>query len=139
MASPACAGLAAAALLLAAGTAQAQTMGSSSSQFNSGYNGAGALNQAVNVSTRDANNNQVFINGVMQAPQGSIFSNTSGFSQTSTAGGVGVSGLATAIGNSLNVVVEGSWNRVTVDSTQINNGQVSANASLNGQIKLEGP
>ncbi len=132
-------GLAVLLLLCATGGARAQTMNASSSQFNGGYNAAGNLNQAVNISTRDANNNQVFINGILQAPQGSIFSNSTGVSQSSTSGGVGASGVATAIGNSLNVVVEGSWNRVTVDSTQINNGQITANASLNGQIKLDGP
>jgi holdfast attachment protein HfaA len=125
------------AALLAGGQAQAQ-IGGSSAHFNSGYNGAGSMNAPINVGTTDANNNQVFINGVMQAPQGSIFSSASGVSQSSTSGGVGGTGLATAVGNSLNVVVEGSYNRVTVDSRQINNGDVSANVSLNGQIKLDG-
>jgi holdfast attachment protein HfaA len=131
----------AAALVLsaAAGAAEAQTLGASSSRFNAGYSGSGSLNAPINIATRDANNNQVFIDGVVQAPGGSIFSSASGVSQSSTAGGVGASGLATAIGNNLNVVVQGSWNRVTVDSTQINNGQVSASANLNGQIKLDGP
>ena len=129
-----------AAFALAAGAAQAQTMGSSSSQFNGGYSNSGvSLNSPVNIATRDANNNSVYVNGIMETPQGSIFSNASGVSQSSTSGGVGASGLATAIGNSLNVVVEGSWNRVTVNSTQVNNGDISANASLNGQIKLDGP
>jgi len=35
-------------------------------------------------------------------------------------------------------VVQGSYNRVTVDSTQINNGDISANASLNGRVNLDG-
>ena len=122
-----------------ADTAMAQTMGASSSQFNGGYSNSGALNSPVNIGTRDANNNQVYVNGILETPQGSIFSTASGVSRSSTSGGVGASGLATAIGNSLNVVVEGSWNRVTVDSTQVNNGNISATASLNGQIKLDGP
>jgi holdfast attachment protein HfaA len=125
--------------LTIAGAAQAQSMNASSSQFNSGWGGSGALNSPVNIGTRDANNNQVFVNGILETPQGSIFSTASGVSQSSTSGGVGASGLATAIGNNLNVVVQGSWNRVTVDSTQINNGAVTANTSLNGQIKLDGP
>ena len=137
--SVAWAGLGVALALTASGPALAQSMGASSSQFNGGYSGAGSLNGPINIATRDANNNQVFVNGILETPQGSIFSTASGVSQSSTSGGVGSSGLATAIGNSLNVVVEGSWNRVTVDSTQVNNGNVSASTSLNGQIKLDGP
>jgi len=137
--SMALAALALAAAALAA-PAQAQSLNTGSSQFNGGYGGtSSSLNQPINVATRDQNNNQVFVNGVMQTPAGSIFSNANGVSQSSTSGGVGASGLATAIGNNLNVVVQGSWNRVTVDSTQINNGDVSANVSLNGQIQLDGP
>jgi holdfast attachment protein HfaA len=129
--------MAAAAVTLAT-PAAAQTMSGSASQFNGGYGGSAGLNQPVNVSTRDENNNQVFINGSLQAPAGSVFSRSSGWSQNSSSG-VGGSGLATAIGNNLTVVVQGSWNRVTVDSTQINNGDVSATTSLNGQVNLDGP
>lgn len=125
------------AAILAGGEAQAQ-IGGSSARFNSGYNGAGSMNAPVNVANTDSNNNSVYINGVMQAPQGSIFSSANGVSQSSTSGGVGGQGLATAVGNNLSVVVEGSYNRVTVDSRQVNNGDVSANVSLNGQIKLDG-
>jgi holdfast attachment protein HfaA len=135
-----CAGGAAVLLVVAAaGGAEAQSLNANSSQFNSGYNAAGSLNGPINIATRDGNNNSVYVNGIMQTPAGSIFSNATGVSQSSTSGGVGSSGMATAIGNSLNVVVEGSWNRVTVDSTQVNNGNISATTSLNGQIKLEGP
>ena len=136
----ACAALAALTMVAAlAGTAHAQSMNTGSSQFNGGYSSSGMLNGPVNIGTRDANNNQVYVNGILETPQGSIFSTASGVSRSSTSGGVGATGLATAIGNNLNVVVEGSWNRVTVDSTQINNGNISATASLNGQIKLDGP
>lgn len=132
--------LGAAALLigLVAGSAQAQTYNNNGGSFNSGYGGSmSALNSAIDVSTRDANQNSVFINGIMQAPAGSVFARASGFSQSGSTG-VGSTGLATAIGNNLSVVVQGSYNRVTVDSTQINNGDISANASLNGQVNLDG-
>ena len=133
--------LVAAALLAASGApALAQTINNNGSSYNTGYsNTAAGLNQPINVSTGDANNNRTFINGILQAPAGSIFSQNTGVSQSSTSGGVGGQGLATAIGNSLNVVVEGSNNLVIVDSTQTNNGAVSANVSLNGQVKLDGP
>ena len=41
-------------------------------------------------------------------------------------------GGATAIGNSLNVVTTGSNNTVIVNSTQTNNGDQTANVSING-------
>jgi holdfast attachment protein HfaA len=125
--------------LVAASPAAAQTINNNGGSYNTGWNGAGSLNQGIDVATQDQNHNQTFINGILKAPAGSIFSQNTGVSQSSTTGGVGGQGLATAIGNSLNVVVQGSYNRVTVDSTQVNNGAVSANVSLNGQVNLNGP
>ena len=52
--------------------------------------------------------------------------------------GFGQLGGATAIGNNLNVTVQGNWNTVIIDSTQINNGDVTANVELNGQVDLDG-
>jgi holdfast attachment protein HfaA len=130
-------GAAAAAMLLASAPGASAQMNGSGSQFNAGYGGA-QLNRGIDVSTRDENNNQVFINGRMDAPEGSVFSRAGGASRSSSEGGVGGGrGLATAIGNNLTVVVQGSWNRVTVDSTQINNGDVSAQTSLNGSLDLQ--
>ena len=40
-------------------------------------------------------------------------------------------GQATAIGNSLNVTVLGSHNTTIIDSTQINNGNQTATATVN--------
>jgi holdfast attachment protein HfaA len=132
-------GAAAALAAALAGAAQAQTLSNNGGSYNAGYGGGSAnLNSAIDVSTRDSNQNSVFINGVMQAPAGSVFSRANGFSQSNSSG-VGSTGLATAIGNNLSVVVQGSYNRVTVDSTQINNGDISASASLNGQVNLDGP
>jgi holdfast attachment protein HfaA len=122
--------------LACASGASAQNMNGSTSQFNSGYGGS-QFNRGIDVSTRDANNNQVFINGRMDTPIGSVFSRSSGVSRSASSGGVGGGGLATAIGNNLNVVVQGSWNRVVVDSTQINNGDISAQTSLNGSLNLQ--
>jgi holdfast attachment protein HfaA len=121
------------ALLACAWGARAQSY--SSSQFNSGYGGTNGsnFNRGVDVSTRDENNNQIYINGRMDAPAGSVFSNSSGTSRAYSSG-VGGGGLATAIGNNLNVVVQGSWNRVVVDSTQINNGEVTAQTGLRGSL-----
>lgn len=124
-------------IVAAASAAQAQTINNNGAAYNSGYGRNGSLNNGIDVSTRDQNQNSVFINGIMQAPNGSVFSRASGFSQDSS--GVGAGGMATAIGNNLQVIVQGSYNRVVVDSTQINNGDISANASLNGLVNLDGP
>jgi holdfast attachment protein HfaA len=54
-------------------------------------------------------------------------------------GGAGFSGAgsATAIGNQLNVITQGSWNTVIVTNTQINNGDINANSNvLNGGLNL---
>jgi holdfast attachment protein HfaA len=128
----------AAALFACASAASAQNLNGSSSQFNSGYGGSGGsqFNRGVDVSTRDENNNQIYINGRMDAPAGSVFSNSTGTSRAYSSG-VGGGGLATAIGNNLNVIVQGSWNRVVVDSTQINNGDVTAQTGLNGSLDLQ--
>ena len=79
--------------------------------------GTGNMNSASNYSMRDANGNLTMVNGQIQP---SIYSNASG-SQFVTAG-VGMAGAAgqaygqaTAIGNSLNVIVIGSHN--TTSST----------------------
>ena len=55
--------------------------------------------------------------------------------------GFGDQSTNTAIGNQLNVVTQGSFNTVIVDSTQINNGNQTAlqNAdpvALNGELNL---
>lgn len=84
----------------------------------------------MTVTSRDANGNRVIVNGRAQA---SAYASASGAGYRRT----GVGGTATAIGNQLNVVVQGSWNTVIVDAQQINNGDVSANVSLNGGLDLD--
>lgn len=105
----------------------------SSSSFNAGYNmTAGEENRAAVGGTRDANNNRVITNGLLGG--GSV---QDGVQQGAISGsGNHGSGSATAIGNSLNVTVTGSWNTVIVDSKQINNGNQTATTSLNGELKL---
>jgi hypothetical protein len=115
---------------------------SSSANYNNPYGmAAGQENQAVNPSLRDQNGNLTVVNGQFTS---SSFSRQTGVqsmgtisgSQLSTLGtssGVGTTyGTATAIGNSLNVVTVGNNNTVIVNSSQINNGNQSANVSLNG-------
>jgi holdfast attachment protein HfaA len=129
-------GLAVAGLCLAGG-AEAQTMNANSASYNAGYNRtADQENQAVNPTMRDANGNLVVVDGVIQAGQDqSVFSNTGAASGAFDAvAGVGGSGAATAFGNNLVVVTQGSNNTVIVNSRQVNSGNVSASSSLNGGV-----
>ena len=53
---------------------------------------------------------------------------------TTLTGGIGdgfssVAGSSQAIGNQLNVVTQGNWNTVIVNSNQTNNGDISANTN----------
>jgi holdfast attachment protein HfaA len=98
------------------------------------YNGYGAANQnaASNYSMRDANGNLTMVNGQVTSSQ---YASQSGAQYAG--GGVGMGGAgptygqATAIGNSLNVVVLGSHNTTIIDSSQVNNGNQTATANVN--------
>ena len=117
-----------------AGAAHAQSASSSFSGFSKS---SSSYEAPVNVATRDANGNMEIVNGVMQSPAGSIFSNlaSSGVSGVST--GSATSGQATAIGNNLNVAVSGDYNTVIVNSSQTNTGAVTASTTLNGKVNLD--
>jgi holdfast attachment protein HfaA len=118
--------------VLAASAAHAQTWTSASN-----YNGYGASTQNTpsNYSLRDANGNLTLVNGQFESSQYS--SQTGTQFAGSTSGGVGTSGAgaqygqASAIGNSLNVVVLGSHNTTVIDTTQVNNGNQTAVVDLN--------
>jgi holdfast attachment protein HfaA len=139
--------LAAALAVFDAGAASAQTMNTNSAAFNAGFGRtAGEENRPVNVGLTDANGNFTVINGVVQAPAGSIFgevraaaaaSVSAGFSFTSGAGdsftGAGSGSSASVVGNNLNVVVQGNNNTVIVNSTQTNTGALSATSTVNGK------
>lgn len=126
----------------AASTATAQSSGSSgAAQFQAGYGGSRyTTGRAQTGSTRDANGNRLIVDGIIQAGASSYSQTSGGVSSTySGAGGSNGSttvGGSTAIGNSLNVVVQGNWNTVIVNSNQVNNGDVSAGTDLNGTLNL---
>jgi holdfast attachment protein HfaA len=100
------------------------------------YNGYGNTTQNTpsNFSLRDTNGNLTLVNGQFV---GSNYSTSTGVGAANAQGGVGMfgapttSGQATAIGNSLNVMVLGNHNTTVVDTTQINNGNQTATAALN--------
>jgi holdfast attachment protein HfaA len=91
--------------------------------------------------------NRVVINGIIQTGVG-VSAQASAYGSVQT--GLGAEGggyygpfanaNASAIGNQLNVVVNGNYNTVVVNSNQTNTGNVTANAgaSANGQSASEG-
>ncbi len=137
---PALATLAAAMLLLPT-VAAAQSAGSSGmGTYQAGYGGSRYSTARTQTgSTRDANGNRLIVDGIIQAGA-SAYSSASGGVSSSFSGAGGSGGTAiggsTAIGNSLNVVVQGNHNTVIVNSTQVNNGTVTAGTSLNGTLRL---
>ena len=88
------------------------------------------MENTLDVSTRDANGNRVIVDGVILDGASDTFTQT----DNQGAGGVfaGAGGrtrwsTATAIGNNLQVITQGNYNTVIVNSTQTNNGDVTAN------------
>ncbi|HWW12270.1 MAG TPA: holdfast anchoring protein HfaA [Brevundimonas sp.] len=133
----------AAAILLAAAAlpvaAQAQSAGSSSmGTYTSGYGGARySTAQPQTGSTRDSNGNRLIVNGIIQSGASAYSSTSGGVGNNYTGAGRGQTiGGSTAIGNSLNVVVQGNHNTVIVNSSQVNNGNVTAGTDLNGTLRL---
>ena len=124
------------AALMAPAGAFAQSAGSSGmGSLQAGYGGSRYTTARPQTgSTRDENGNRLIVNGIIQSGASAYSSQSGGVS--SNWGGVGGSGGptiggSTAIGNNLNVVVQGSHNTVIVNSSQVNNGNVTAGTNLN--------
>lgn len=120
--------------VLATGAAQAQTFNTNSAEFNGGYGrGPGTENMPVDVDTRDARGNRLIVDGLIQeTDEDGTWSRRDGRGAAYGSG-------ATAIGNNLVVVTQGDWNTVIVNSTQTNNGNVTANSQgsvINGELDL---
>ena len=129
-------GRASAGVLLAAvagGAAQAQSFNTNSAQFNGGYGRApGTENMPIDVDTRDVRGNRLIVDGLIQDGSEDAYTQTEGRGAAYGSG-------ATAIGNNLVVVTQGSWNTVIVNSTQTNNGNVTATNTapvINGELDL---
>ena len=128
--------------VVAASAASAQSTGSAgAAQFQAGYGASRYTTaQASSGSTRDANGNRLIVDGIIQAGASSYSSSSAGVSSGyagagSSKGGTAIGG-ATAIGNSLNVVVQGNRNTVIVNSTQTNTGNITAGTALNGTLNF---
>jgi holdfast attachment protein HfaA len=116
----------------------AQVSGEFERPFGYGY---GEEQTPYEANTRDAAGNRVIIDGrIMTGMDQSSLSMSSAsagsWSQATAGAGYG-SGTSsgTAIGNQLNVITQGNWNTVIVNSTQINNGNQTT--VLNGKINLQ--
>lgn len=128
------------AVLLTPTAASAQSNGSSGAgQFQAGYGGARYTTaRAQTGSTRDANGNRLIVDGIIQSGASSYSSSSAGAASAySGAGGSGGIAGSSAIGNSLNVVVQGDHNTVIVNSHQVNNGDITAGTALNGTLDLD--
>jgi holdfast attachment protein HfaA len=118
--------------LTAASAAQAQDMSTNSAAFNAGYGRvAGQENHPISVGMRDANGNLVIVDGlILHGEDQSTFSASGAVSgAVDTFSGVGASSSANAIGNNLQVITQGNYNTVIVNSVQTNNGNVSASST----------
>ncbi|GAA0867737.1 holdfast attachment protein HfaA [Brevundimonas basaltis] len=131
-----------AALIVTPAVAAAQSAGSSGmGAYQAGYGGSRYTTARPQTgSTRDQNGNRLIVDGIIQAGANSYSSASGGVSSSfsgvgGTNGGTAIGG-STAIGNSLNVVVQGNHNTVIVNSRQVNNGNVTAGTSLNGTLRL---
>ncbi len=114
-------------------TAQVSSSGGMA-QFQNGYGGARqSVTSAQTGSTRDQNGNRLIVDGIIQ-PNASSYSRQSGVSQQGSGAAYGSGSGATAIGNNLNVVVQGSHNTVIVNSRQTNSGNVTARNDLTGTL-----
>jgi holdfast attachment protein HfaA len=115
--------------------ASAQSMTANSATYNAGYGRtAGQENRPVDVSTRDANGNRIVVDGlILTGDDQSVFSRAGA---TAGAGdvfsGAGANGSASAIGNNLVVVTQGSYNTVIISSQQTNNGNQTATTTITG-------
>lgn len=125
---------------LAAGTgAAAQSMTTNSAEFNAGYGRySGQENRAVDVTTRDANGNRVIVDGLILTGEDQSSFSRAGGAADAFAGVGALGGGATAIGNNLVVVTQGNHNTVIVNSSQVNNGPVTATTQLNGGVSGDG-
>lgn len=112
----------------------AQISGEFERPFGFGY---GEEQSSYDANTRDASGNRVILDGRImtgmdQSSLSSSYGSAGGWSQSSNGAGFN---SGTAVGNQLNVITQGNWNTVIVNSTQINNGNQTT--VLNGKIDLQ--
>ena len=113
---------------------------SHAANYQAGYgNARQATAQNSTGSTRDSNGNRIIVDGIIQNGASGYSRQSGGVSSSwSGVGGQGgYAGGSTAIGNNLNVVVQGNRNTVIVNSTQNNSGNVTAGTTVNGTPRAQ--
>lgn len=116
----------------------AQISGEFERPFGFGY---GQEQSSYDANTRDASGNRVILDGRImtgmdQSTLSTVTASAGAWAQATAGAGFGnVYSSGTAVGNQLNVITQGNWNTVIVNSTQINNGNQST--VLNGKIDLQ--
>lgn len=127
----------------ASAPALAQTTGSAgASSMQAGYGNARASTMSAQTgSTRDASGNRLIVDGIIQSGASSYSRQSGGVASSyagagSSSSGGTIIGGSTAIGNNLNVVVQGNHNTVIVNSRQTNTGNITAGTALNGTLDL---
>ena len=131
--------IAAAFALALAGHATASAQSAGLSNYERPYGmGYGQEERPINgYNLRDGNGNLTITNGLIQGGSGLGYGLNTQWGQTDGffgATGFGNANTGTAIGNQLNVITQGNYNTVIIDSTQINNGDQTA--ILNGELDL---
>lgn len=109
--------------IIAAPSANAQTIPGYANQFQIGYgtNGSWDMMTPYDARTRDLNANRVVVDGIIMT--GDDLSSLPLSMVNSSNSGMGYAGIGGyAIGNQLNVTTSGSYNTVVVNSSQVNNG-----------------
>ena len=103
-----------------------------------GYgNARGSVMGTFDPSTRDANNNRIVKDGLIQSGTGGSQISTDG-----TMGGAAmlqtgaINSTNYAVGNLINLSIVGSWNTVVLNSVQNNYGAVTAISSINGASQM---
>jgi len=131
--------IAAALALALAGHASASAQGEGLSSYERPYGmGYGQEERPISgYNLRDGKGNLTITNGLIQGGSGLGYGLNTQWGQTDGffgATGFGNANTGTAIGNQLNVITQGNYNTVIIDSTQTNNGDQTA--ILNGELDL---
>lgn len=116
----------------------AQTVSGGIGSLEAGYGNARAMESATfNPSTRDSQGNRIIKDGVIQTGSGGSQLSTVANAASALYGAAffesGANNSATAVGNLVNVTVEGSNNTIVLNSVQNNSGNISATSMLNGK------
>ena len=133
-------------VVLLALPASAQTSGNTAAQVSGEFErpfgfSYGQEQSPYDANTRDGNSNRIILDGRImtgmdQSTLSTATASAGAWAQATAGAGFGAGAAqSAAVGNQLNVITQGNWNTVIVNSTQINNGNQTT--VLNGKIDLQ--